>query len=211
MSLTSRFTFLHTAQVHVATFDALLADRGYAGGEHHVAESLLNRARAEGLDSVWDETAELLKSLAANGPVLCTCSTLGPVADTIDGVLRIDRPAMLAALGHGPRPLVVICLESTRAATLDLLRECAGKTELDERVLLCNEAWPHFEAGDQEAFAQAIANAVAADLAAGPARTAVLLAQASMAVAAPATRALTDLPVITTPAAAVDQLIRSNG
>jgi hypothetical protein len=69
-------TCLHTAEVHVATFSALLPD-----ATHIVRADFLDRARADGLDAVSGEVTETLKELSVTGPVLCTCSTLGPLVD----------------------------------------------------------------------------------------------------------------------------------
>lgn len=145
-------TCLHTAQVHVATFSGLIP-----GARHVVRADLLDRARADGVAAVQDEVLALLAELSADGPVLCTCSTLGPLADQA-GVLRIDRPAMEAAAACEGEIVVAICLESTRAATLALFEEIAGPGRA--RLVLCDAAWPFFEAGDMDGFARAIADTV---------------------------------------------------
>ncbi|MDG1211200.1 MAG: hypothetical protein P8Q48_12965 [Paracoccaceae bacterium] len=52
-----RLSFLHTGDIHVATFEALAADLGYDGVvSHRVEQHLLDRARSDGLDTVRDET-----------------------------------------------------------------------------------------------------------------------------------------------------------
>ena len=205
-----RLSFLHTGEIHVATFEALAAELGFDGVvAHRVAQHLLDRAREHGLDAVRDETLAALEELSAADAVLCTCSTLGPLADEMapqaQNVIRIDRPALMAACRHGGRPAIAICLESTRAPTLALLSECADAAgvAVAPRVIMCDGAWPHFEAGDMDAFASAIAATVRAEI--GDADC-VVLAQASMRVAE---AALTDLaaPVITTPRLAVAEAI----
>ena len=186
-------TCLHTAAVHVATFGALLPD-----ARHVVRADLLDRARVSGVESVSDEVSSILRELAASGPVLCTCSTLGPLVDALANprIVRIDRPAMEAAIAQGGEVVVAICLDSTRDATLALFDTvAAGRAQA--KLVLCDAAWPFFEAGDMAAFAQAIADRVS-----GQGRR-VLLAQASMAVAAPLLEAQ-GMTVFTTPKAAAE-------
>lgn len=169
-------TCLHTAEVHVATFSVLLPD-----ATHIVRADFLDRARADGLDAVSGEVTETLKELSVTGPVLCTCSTLGPLVDAvgISSVVRIDGPAMEQAAAGGGEVVVAICLESTKDATLALFQEVAGHTST-AKLILCDAAWPFFEAGDMQGFSDEIVDAVSGQ------GTRILLAQASMAVATPA-------------------------
>lgn len=187
---------LHTAQVHVGTFDALID-----GAQHVVREDLLARARTQGLDVVRDEVATILTTLAKDGPVLCTCSTLGPLVDELgnDQVLRIDRPAMEQAVEKGGEVVVAICLESTRNATLALFDQVsAGRATA--KLVLCETAWPHFENGDMAAFSDEIQRSVRGQ------GNRILLAQASMAVAAGPLMA-EGIEVFTTPQAAAKAVI----
>lgn len=184
-------TCLHTADVHVATFGDLLP-----GAEHIVRADFLDRARRNGLDNVASEVTEIINKLAMNGPVLCTCSTLGPLVDqlALPNVVRIDRPAMEAAVASGREVVVAICLDSTRAATLALFDQVsAGRASV--KLVLCDAAWALFEAGDMAGYAVAIADALEGQ------GEIVLLAQASMAVAAPLLEAR-GVSVFTTPMAA---------
>ena len=206
--------FLHTAAVHVNTFDNLLDQSGYlAARTHKVIPELLNRARQHGLDSVRAEVAEVIVGLATADAVMCTCSTLGPIADEVakrfDHVFRIDRPVMEEACNIGQNILVVICLESTKAATLDLLNECAhvAGTAVSPRVVLCAAAWPYFERGDMDGFASNIAETVRIAVSGTTLPDCIVLAQASMRVAE---TELTDLnvPVISSPYLATKQAIK---
>ena len=196
-----RIAFLHTADVHVATFDALLP--AHVTATHRVRPDLLDRARADGLASVAEETLAELDALAGADAVICTCSTLGPLADQAGAraphIFRIDRPMMETACGHGPRIAVALCLDSTRDATLALLRDCAAGP-INPQVILCRDAWARFEAGDQAGYANAIARTIRAEMAADTG--CIVLAQASMAGAADL---LADcgIPVLTSPDLAV--------
>ncbi|MCW1951863.1 MAG: hypothetical protein KIH44_010915 [Octadecabacter sp.] len=186
-------TCLHTADVHVATFGALLPE-----ASHVVRTDLLDRARAKGVEAVSAEVKAVLGELAQDGPVLCTCSTLGPLVDELGlpNIVRIDRPAMEAAVSQGGEVVVAICLDSTRDATLALFDEiAAGRARA--KLVLCDAAWAFFETGDMTGFAQAIFDALHGQ---GPR---VLLAQASMAVVAPLLEAQ-GVQVFTTPKAAAD-------
>ena len=205
-----RLSFLHTGDIHVATFEALAADLGFDGVvSHRVEQHLLDRAREQGVNAVRGDTLAVLEELADADAVLCTCSTIGPLTDEMaaraKNIIRIDRPALSAACSYGGRPAVAMCLESTRAPTLALLAECASDAgvEVSPRVIMCEDAWPFFEAGDLDAFAARIAETVRAGV--GDADC-VVLAQASMRVAE---AALCDLgaPVITTPRLAVERAI----
>ncbi|WP_296422590.1 hypothetical protein [Yoonia sp.] len=200
--------FLHTADAHVATFDALLAAQAAAiRVTHRVRPDLLDRARADGLDTVRDETLRELTALSGADAVVCTCSTLGPIADAAatdaPHVLRIDRPLMQAGCANGPNIAVAICLASTRNATLALLHDCATQP-ITPQIIMCADAWPWFEAGNMAGFAASIADTINAALIKDT--TCVILAQASMAVAAPLLQH-TGLPVLSSPALATERAI----
>lgn len=201
--------FLHTADVHVATFTrALAAADPMAIGQHVVDATLLADARARGVDEeLRARVVERLRSLAATVDVIvCTCSTVSGVAEAAEGevgvpVIRIDRPMASEAVRAGRRIAVVAAVESTMSPTLELLREeaAAAGVESDLVPRPCFDAWSHFEAGDHDAYLDAIARhvdqiAVDADV--------IVLAQASMAPAAH--RCATTCPVLTSPTAAID-------
>lgn len=189
----------HTARVHVARFDAL-RDRIAPGMRltHHVHEDWLDRARTAGVtDALADEIKAAIH--AGKGTALCTCTTLGPVAEAA-GALRIDRPLMEEAAQIGGRICLVYCLESTAESSEELLQNCilarGHRATLD---LLClKDLWPLFETGQTTAFAQAIANAIRMHRERVPDINCIVLAQASMDGAA---LHLTDLgiPVLAAP------------
>jgi hypothetical protein len=210
---TMRIAFLHTAEVHVATFDRLFdAIDVDVKLDHHVDADLLARARQFGQDSVRSDVQAILKKLAHADAVLCTCSTLGPLADeaaqTFENILRIDRPLMEKACAEGQKILIALCLESTRDATLDLLRDCAEKRneQVESVVVLCDKAWSYFEAGDTEAYAASIAEAIKSELAEQPDVDCIVLAQASMRVAE-AELAQIGIPVLSSPEIAARRCI----
>ena len=204
-----KITCLHTAQVHVDRFDGLFAAQGWDGAlDHIVRPDLLVRAQADGIEAVAEDLHTLLEGAEGADAVLCTCSTLGPLVDRFDRptVLRIDRPAMTAAAAY-PNVLIAVCLESTRSASLALFEDCAKGTTAQAQVVICPAAWPHFEAGDMNAFYRQIAQSVGQAVVAAPQTGCIVLAQASMQGAA---MLLSDMgvPVLATPVLAVRQAIR---
>lgn len=214
--------FLHTADVHVATFGALVdAAAPDLGRSHRVDAPLLEAARAGA--SVLDRVRAHVDALVADGAsvVVCTCSTLGPSAELVGEtaavpVLRVDRPLAEEAVRDGGRVAVVVALASTLGPTTDLLTDAAGRAGASVELVpvVCDDAWAAFEAGDLDAYHRAVADAVrdvvgrsAEPGSAAPGRPAVVvLAQASMA---PAAVLLGDLPVrvLTSPSSAVARAV----
>lgn len=205
-----KITCLHTAQSHVAGFAKLFDSAGWDGAlDHIVRADLLARAQRDGVQAVADDLQDVVGDLAGSDAILCTCSTLGQVVENLAGarVLRIDRPATEAAVSYR-HVMVVICLESTRGPTMALFDACARGQGAQARVVVCTDAWPHFEAGDMTAFHRRIVQSVARAMADAPETDCILLAQASMQGAA---LFLSDLgrPVLTTPALAVRRAIKT--
>ncbi|WP_405989203.1 aspartate/glutamate racemase family protein [Streptomyces sp. NBC_00986] len=197
---------LHTSPAHIPVFDAL-RDEDHQGLElrHFVDEELLARARREGPEAVTGAVRDVLEEAVAEGAraVLCTCSTIGAVAETAGArigvpVLRGDRPMAAAAVAAGPRVVVVATLESTLGPTVALVEEegrRAGHPRelLAVRTLFVEDAWTRFETGDTEGCARLVADAVDAVTGAD----AIVLAQGSMA---PAQRLTTTaIPVLSSP------------
>lgn len=209
-----KVAFLHTANVHVETFNHLTAILDVEV-EHMVRTDLLVRAQKNGLASVRAETMAALETLSQADAVVCTCSTLGPIVDEYaqftPHILRIDRPLMQAALDHVPNIVVAICIKSTEKPTLDLLQNCADEAgvEINPQVILCDEAWAHFEAGNQAKYAQSIATQIRAETSDDVA--CVILAQASMRVAEALLQDL-GIAILSSPQLAVDAAINiANG
>ncbi|MYT27425.1 MULTISPECIES: aspartate/glutamate racemase family protein [unclassified Streptomyces] len=184
---------LHTSPVHVPVFDALRdTDAPGLPLRHLVRPELLAAARESGPDAVAEEVAGELGTLvrAGAGAVLCTCSTLGTVAEAAGPalgvpVLRVDRPMAAEAVATGSRIAVLASVESTLAPTTELIADearRAGRTA-QVRTVLVPEAWERFTAGDQEGSLAAVADAVRRVRETGGV-DALVLAQASMAPAA---------------------------
>lgn len=175
---------------------------------HVVDESLLSSASPAG--ELPPESVALLdrrlEELSGADVILCTCSTIGGYAERADAgvpVLRIDRPlaeAAVARAGENGRIALVVTVESTIAPTLALFPESAGVVPS-----YCPGAWDLFTAGDLDGYANKIAEHCRAI---APGFGVLALAQAS---AAPAAAYLTDLPVLTTPRAAMDAILAMLG
>ncbi|MFJ8949368.1 aspartate/glutamate racemase family protein [Streptomyces sp. NPDC102381] len=196
-------TLVHTSPVHVPVFDAL-RDADHPGLElrHVVREELLVRAGAEGPEAVTDEVRALLVAAVADGAdaVLCTCSTLGAVAEGLAAdagvpVLRVDRPMAARAVAAGKRIAVVATVRSTFGPTVDLVEEEARRAgrAVDVRTVFVEGAWELFLAGDRDGYLALVATAIdgiaEADV--------IVLAQASLTDAAEHSH--TTLPVLSSP------------
>lgn len=206
--------FLHTAEVHVATFGALVDEVAPGEGHtHRVDVPLLDAAR--GGVPVAARVRAHVEALVAAGAsvVVCTCSTLGPVAESAGRgssavpVVRVDAPLAAEAVRDGGRVAVVVALASTLAPTTELLAAAARRaaTQVELEPVVCGDAWTAFEAGDLAAYHRAVADAVR-DAVVRRRPDVVVLAQASMA---PAARLLADVPVrvLTSPGSAVARAV----
>lgn len=190
-------TLIHTAEVHKATFDALRDHLAPGADLHHVIRpDWLTRARA-GDESINTELADTIA--AAPGPTLCTCTTLGPLAESL-GALRIDWPMMQAAAHTGGSILLAYALDSTYEPSLALLDRALEATGTRQKVhpLPLTQYWPLFEAGEHAAFTSVIAGEIRQAAMTLPKLSCVVLAQASMA---PAADRLSDMrvPVLASP------------
>ncbi|MET7598261.1 arylsulfatase [Streptomyces sp. NPDC004082] len=205
---------LHTSPAHIPVFDALRDEfHPVLRLRHLVAEDLLARARVEGPDAVTGDVRAALDRAVAEGAgaVLCTCSTIGAVAEAAGAgvpVLRVDRPMAAAAVAVGPRVVVLATVESTLAPTVALVEEEARRAgrPADVRTFLVDGAFARFEAGDTHGCARLVAKAADAVTDADV----IVLAQASMAPAQHLTT--TAVPVLASPrpglAAGADALHR---
>lgn len=197
-------TLLHTSASHPARFDAI---RDRIDPEvmlnHTVRENWLSEAQ-HGISDALKATITLWISGQTN-PVLCTCTTLCPIAEAA-GALRIDRPLMQRAAEISGPFLLVYCLDSTRHSSEALLREEAGRDAPIHAVSL-TQHWSLFEAGDITGFEAAIAKDIRA---AKPKSGCVVLAQASMAGAASHLEDL-PVPVLSSPALAIRRALQMNG
>lgn len=196
-----RVAFLHTSPVHIATFDRLMQALAPAVSVTHlVDEALLADAQRVGLDDapLVARVQATMARAAEDGAslVVCTCSTLGGLAERVPTAgryvaARIDRAMADRAVRRGPKVLVVAALASAVGPTEALIRESADAlgAPVSLRTRVVPDAWPFFERGDLLGYVAAVARDVRQQC--GDADV-VVLAQASMA---PAAAALGDLNV----------------
>ena len=203
--MTTCIACLHTAHSNVAVFDAA---REALGGDlvlrHTVRPDLLAAVEEAGaLTPVIEQrTADVLLGLREGADiVLLTCSTLGPVvdglADDLRGqVLRVDAALAREAVRDGGKVVVLVAVQTTLQPTRQLFEAAAKATGAEVEVRLVDGAWAAFRTGDDERYLALIA--AAADEAMERGASLVALAQASMAGAAPRTKA--GLKPLTSPA-----------
>lgn len=184
--------FLHTSPAHIPTFDALKAELApELRMSHVVREDLLAAVRKAGrvTAAVEFQLAEAMNVAGRMGVtrIMCTCSTLGAVAEAADvpgvTVMRIDRPMVREAVRIGGRIAVCAALAETVPPTLALVDEevsrLGASAEISHHVF--DGVWDAFARGQLRDYHQGIANrlrevAQHADV--------IVLAQASMAPAA---------------------------
>ena len=203
--------FLHTAEIHVDTFTALANTRGLSS-VHRVEEAWLAEASSYGLgDTLALKVQNALGKLRAEcDAVICTCSTLGTLAESFDDqhVFRIDGPMMAKAAAIGPKVLLVYCLESTKETSVRLLLQAFEKqpklmpTSSVVTPLHCKDAWPFFETAQYNQFGQAVADSILDQVLTD--YSCIVLAQASMTRALPYLETRVEIPVLSSPTSAMD-------
>ncbi len=216
--MSSGLTLLHTAEVHIDTFNRLGAEIAPGLELHHVVEpNLLAIARARGLTAALAEQVQaVLVAARRHGAkvVLCTCSTIGGLAEAAAQsagclVLRVDRPMAEAAVALGGRILVVAALASTLQPTRQLLESVARAADVAPEFseAVCDGAWKLFERGDLSGYLAVVeshvrARAMGADV--------IVLAQGSMAAVAESCADL-GIPVFSSPRLGLEVAIRLLG
>ena len=209
--MTASIAFLHTAAVHVPRFDALVQSQSPGTVvHHHVDASLLHDVRVLGVDDpvLVQRVHQAMRAAARSGArvVVCTCSTIGGIAEGMDSgkaftAMRIDRAMADTAAQSGPRVLLVAALESTLEPTAALLHDSAQRLQAVLHIdsLCIAPAWAFFEQGNTAQYLATIAEATRAAV---REHSVVVLAQASMDEAVPLLRDL-PIPVLTSPALGV--------
>lgn len=208
--LIMNLAFLHTADVHIDTFDALLKEGGNTHAvSHAVRADLLERARQDGVDSVKDDVAQAVDRLIASSGadlVVCTCSTIGDVAEKLERdmpIWRVDRPMMETAVSSGQHILLACTLESTLEPSRALLTSVVSD-QISTQITdwFCQDAWAYFAKGDLAGYAQSVADS----LAKAPQADVIVLAQASMASAIPLCADIS-IPILDSPTTAVSAIM----
>lgn len=213
--MSNTLVFLHTAPLHIATFDRLLDGAGAdVPVRHLVDEQLLADARAGGMSSELAGRIEDVVNDAMvgdSGVLVCTCSTIGAAVEQAGQaaglqVVRVDRAMAEQAVLLGPRIMVVAALASTLEPTRELLLETARQhsQQIELSEALCADAWRLFEQNELVAFHRAIAACLKSSY---DGADVVVLAQASMAGAADLCRDLA-VPVLSSPRLGLEAALR---
>ncbi len=184
--------FLHTARAHIDTFSGLIAELAPRLSVNHIVDkSLLHDALQAG--EIGPELVQRIETrmreAASTGAhvVVCTCSTIGSIAENVNSdncvAMRIDRAMADAAVNSGKNILLAATIESALAPTHTLLKSSAKKagTSIRIRELLINDAWESFQSGDTTTYIDRIIKRVRSN---SIGMGCVVLAQASMAPAA---------------------------
>jgi hypothetical protein len=207
--------FLHTSRVHLDTFGRLAREVDETiPVRHEVRADLLSDAIAAGTitDALRSAIGDALRRLASEGArvIVCTCSTIAGEAEAVPvarcSVMRVDRPMAEEAVASGRRIVVLAALRSALVPTVALVRQAAVKAERTPAIVevLCEDAWPLFEAADFSGYAVEIARTIEAAAVPGDV---VLLAQATMAPAIALVRHL-GIPVLSSPRSGVTAAAR---
>jgi hypothetical protein len=204
-------TFIHTAEVHKSTFQLLITELSpELKVRHLVEESLLDKAQKYGLtDQLKKEICGIIDKLSSESRVIvCTCSTIGGIAEGYSSperiVQRIDRAMADYAVENGYKVLVLAALESTIKPTTELINSSLENfdchTDFDYQVV--EDAWLQFTSGDYVAYYDKIKLAVEKNQ---EKYDMVLLAQASMA--GVSNVGVFNVPVISSPRLGVERAI----
>lgn len=213
--MTQPLALWHSAESNVAVFATIMGELAPdIPLVHKVRADLLAAAQPALTPRVRRAVSDDILAMADDAPglVLCTCSTLGPGAEsaaelTDIPVLRVDRPMMEEALDKGSRIAVAAALPSTLQPTRDLLERVAAArgAEVEIGEILVEDAWALYAAGDSAGYAARIAERLRA---VAGAYDAVVLAQASMAGAAELLGDI-DVPVLASPRLGAAAAIRA--
>ena len=168
-----KIAFLHTLAANQSLFESFISPSGLetlASVHHHSAPQLLQYASTVGIDEELTSMVEQqVLQLEAQGAdwVVCTCSSIGALAERATTrfaqVLRVDRP-MVAEASLAAKVKVLAALSTTIEPTMNLLAEydtdAETNTESAQRVTVevIPDAWPHYLAGDNEAYLTTIAH-----------------------------------------------------
>jgi aspartate/glutamate racemase len=214
----TRVGLLHTVPALAEAFDRRIADAAPGAERVHVVEaSLLQTAIDVGVtDEVRARVRKHLRDLVADGAdaVLVTCSSIGEAAEEAAAelgvpVVRVDaamarEAASIAAAGRG-RLLVLATNTATLGPTGRLVERAARDAGAEVRVEphVVEGAAAARAGGDAARHDRLIADAVRRGATEGA--DAIVLAQASMADAA--ADAGVGIPVLTSPAGGVAELV----
>ena len=156
--------FLHTSEVHIARFGALVRKYDEAITiRHYVNEKLLETALLNGKTDTptFDNEIETIRKEAPS-LLICTCSTYGKECDKYDDVERIDEPIGAYLVANYNTIGLVYTANSTKTVSEDLLFKMAFDQNKEIKVVNCDcsDYWTHFEQGNYVAYEKGIAEKI---------------------------------------------------
>tara|TARA_R110001583_G_scaffold22377_3_gene83955 strand:+ start:142 stop:813 length:672 start_codon:yes stop_codon:yes gene_type:complete len=167
---TQKITFIHTAPVLVDVFSALIEKYQLnISAQHHLHSELLKKAIANGMsDELASQITDVCLSHSQDSDfVVCTCSSLGEVAENITlangrKVIRIDRAMADLAVNSGNNILVLAALESTLTPTASVLTSSQKTKNIHNKIdyQVVEDCWSFFLAGQADKYHQAIADVI---------------------------------------------------
>jgi Asp/Glu/hydantoin racemase len=218
--MTARATFIHTVPGLVETFRDLAQDLlPHAEIDDVVMQELLDRTISAG-ELTTETEQELAAAVLERGrdadAVLVTCSTLGPAVDALADrsgipVLRVDEAMARRAVSLGQRMGVLATLTTTLEPTVEILERQArlAGQRIEVVTRLCEGAFEAVRRGDGSRHDELVRTGLEELLAAEV--EVIVLAQASMARVIADLPAQPQVPVLSSPRLAVEQLAQQLG
>jgi Asp/Glu/hydantoin racemase len=211
-----RIALIHATPVSIEPSRAAFAELWPEARTTNLLDDSLSAdlAAAGKLDArMVDRFRELARYVAADGAeaILFSCSAFGPAIEAVQResrlpVLKPNEAAFEAALDKGPRVAIVVTFGPS-APALQAELEAAARArgmKLEPTVKVVPGAMEALGQGRGEEHDVAIADAIASL----PPQDAIVLGQFSMSRAHARIKAKTGKDVLTTPRAAVEQLMR---
>lgn len=214
MSNPVRISLIHATPLAIAPIEAAFREIWPEAEIRSLLDEALSVDRAKEADltpGLAARTVALARYAEGAGPagILYTCSAFGEAIEEAARtsplpVLKPNEAMFEEAFGHGTRVAMIYTFPAAVDGMAEEFREKAARRDSGARLItvFAEGAREALNGGDAETHNRLIADAVA--------RTAdadvFLLAHFSMASAAPDCRAVTDLPVLTAPEAAVRKM-----
>jgi hypothetical protein len=163
----TKITFIHTVDVLINVFSTLIEKHQLdINTEHIVHSELLKDAIDKGMtETLSNKIKDVFISHSIDSDwLVCTCSTLGEVAENItlangNKVIRIDRAMADLAVNSGNNILVLAALESTLLPTASVLESSQKNHNTNNKIdyQVVENCWSYFLNGETDKYHQVIA------------------------------------------------------
>ncbi len=158
------FAFLHTTKVLKERFENLV--RKFNADipiQHFVNEDLLSYALDKGEVDMITFKKEVTDIQRLQPTILvCTCSTYGEAADSLQGVFRIDMPIAKYLVENYTKIALVYAATSTKEVSENILEKFAVSLNKNIQIQLvdCVASWEYFKEGNTQAYEESIAKEI---------------------------------------------------